>query len=219
MYFTVLWILTCEVVNTSKLGTGSCRVFKDQVKLFTHWTRPQEYGAFIERASAPVAMADQNWKKEITKRFYILMRASLLFPDIIPFCMFSRCSFAAFIFFLTSPFTFLYSSPASVFVYFSCFSCRLWSRRSRTSFLTQSWIFFFCINGPLQLLRIALLLNCPQECTSLSRTQRAANFPPILTWNTSAISGSLSFSRSNRMQRFCVKHWIFSFDFTVVNKR
>ena len=47
--------------------------------------------------------------------------ASLLFPDIIPFSMFLhrssiQSSFAAFIFFLTSLFTFLYFSPASVLV-------------------------------------------------------------------------------------------------------
>ena len=71
--------------------------------------------------------------------------------------------FAAFIFLRTLLFTFLYSSPASVLVYFCCFSCRLWSHRSRTSFVAQGWIFFLCLpEGPLQLLRVAILLDCSQ---------------------------------------------------------
>ena len=79
-----------------------------------------------------------------------VLKASLLFPDIIPFTMFLHCSsvhssFAAFIFFLTSLFTFLYSSHGLVLLYFCCFNCRLWQHRSRTSFVTQGWIFFLCL--------------------------------------------------------------------------
>ena len=35
---------------------------------------------------------------------------------------------------------FLYCSLASALVYCCCFSCLLWSHRSRTSFVTQGWI-------------------------------------------------------------------------------
>ena len=77
-----------------------------------------------------------------------MLQASLLFPHIIPFCMSLQCSsiyssFADFIFFLTS----LYFSPAPVLVYFCCFSCCLLWHRSRTSFVTQDWIFFLCFSS------------------------------------------------------------------------
>ena len=67
-----------------------------------------------------------------------VLYASLLFPVIIPFSTFLHCSSihfssTALIFFLTSLFTFLSSSPASVLVYFCCVSCHLWSHRSRIS--------------------------------------------------------------------------------------
>ena len=75
-------------------------------------------------------------------------------------CSSDHCSFAAFIFFLTSLFSFLYSSPASVLVYFCCFSRRLWSHRSRTSFESPFSVF----HGALQLLRIVLLLDFLQAC-------------------------------------------------------
>ena len=45
-----------------------------------------------------------------------------------------------------------------------CLSCRLWSHRSRTSFVTQVWIFFLCLPRLLRLLRVGLLLECSREC-------------------------------------------------------
>ena len=51
-----------------------------------------------------------------------------------------------FIFFLTSLFTLLYSSPASMFVYLCCLGCRLWSHRSRTPPVTQGLFIFLCFS-------------------------------------------------------------------------
>ena len=139
--------------------------------------------------------------------------------------MFSHCSAvhpssAAFIFFLTSQFTFLYSNTASVLEYCCCFSCRLWSYRSRTSFVTQGWIFFLClprISSSVE--RSPSFKLFARVSTLLSRTQRAANFQPTLAWNISAIFGSLSFSKSNRMRRLFVKRLVFSFKLVVVSTR
>ena len=62
-----------------------------------------------------------------------------------------------------------------------------------------------------QLLRVALLLDCSARMsTSLS---------PTLAWNTSAIFGSLSFPRSNRMQGLFLKRLVFSFNLMVVSTR
>ena len=55
--------------------------------------------------------------------------------------------------------------------------------------------------------------------TVLSRTQRAANFPPTLAWSASAILGSLSFSRSNRIPGLFMKRLVFSFNLMVVSTR
>ena len=59
----------------------------------------------------------------------------------------------------------------------------------------------------------------PRVSTSLSRTQRAANFPPTLAWNTFPMLGSLCFSRSNQTQGLFMKHLVFSFNLMVVSTR
>ena len=83
---------------------------------------------------------------------------------------------------------FLYSSSVSVFVYFCCFSCRLWSHRCRTSFVTQSWICFLCLSRTSSGVDSSpFFRRFARMSTTLSRTQRAANFPPNLAWNTSVI--------------------------------
>ena len=56
----------------------------------------------------------------------------------------SSCILGSFFCSLVKKFTFLYFSPASVLVYFCCFSCRLWLRRYRTLFVTQGWTFSLC---------------------------------------------------------------------------
>ena len=135
-------------------------------RLVCGWTSPLQYSlhcfgtAVLSNRMFPLL----SW---VLVRAFRVVWASLLFPDIIPFSMFLHCSsihssFAAFIFFLTSLFTFLYSSPASVLVYFCCFNCRFWSHRSRTSFVTHGLTSSFFSQGPLQLLRVALLLDCSQ---------------------------------------------------------
>ena len=97
-----------------------------------------------------------------------VLLATLLFPLIIHLSMFLHCSsihfsFVAFILLVTHLFTFLCPSP-SVLVYLYCFSCRLWSHRSRTSFVTKVESSFPASQGPFQLFRVALLLYCLQEC-------------------------------------------------------
>ena len=143
----------------------------------------------------------------------------------IPFSMFLHCSsvpssFFAFIFFLTSLFTFLYYSPAAVLVYFCCFSCHLWSYRSRTSFVTQSWVFFLCLPRTCSAVESSPSFRLfARVSILLTRTQRAANFPPALAWNTSAIFGSWSFSRSNWMWGLFMKHLVFNFKLMVLSMR
>ena len=51
---------------------------------------------------------------------------------------------------------------------------------------------------------------------SLSKMQRAANFPPTLAWNISDIFRSFSFS--NRMRGLFVKRLVFSFSLMVVRR-
>ena len=115
---------------------------------------------------------------------------------------------------------FLYSSPASLLVYFCCFSCRLWSHTSRTSFVTQGQIFFLFLPMIFSAVDTSPSFRpFARVSSSLSRTQRAANFPATLAWNTSTISGSLSFSRSNRMRGLFVKRLVFSCNFIVVSTR
>ena len=105
---------------------------------------------------------------------------------------------------LCSLFTFLYSSPASVFMYFCCFSCHLLSHRSRTLFVTQGSIFFFCLPRTSPAVESSPSFRLfARVSTSLSKMQRTADIPPTLAWNTFAIFRSLSFSRSNWMQGLC----------------
>ena len=59
--------------------------------------------------------------------------------------LFSPLFLCCLLFFLTSLFAFLFSSPASVLVYFCCFCFPLWSHNYRTSFVIQSWILFLCL--------------------------------------------------------------------------
>ena len=143
----------------------------------------------------------------------------------IPFSMFLHCfsvhsSFATFTFFLIALFTFLYSSPASMLVNFWCFSCGLWSHRSRTLFVTQGWIFFLCLPRSSSAVEISLSYRLfARVSTSLLRMQRAANFPPTIAWNTYTLFGSLSFSRSNQMWGHFFKCLFFSFSLMVVSTR
>ena len=110
------------------------------------------------------------------------------------YCSSVHSSFAAFIFFLTSLFTFLYPCTASVLEFFCCFTWSLWLHRFRTLFMTQGWIFIHClprISSAVESSTSFRLLA--RVSTSLSKTQRAANFPPTLAWNTSAILASSEF--------------------------
>ena len=116
----------------------------------------------------------------------MLISALMLF---VLFVMFLHCSsihpsFAAVIFILTSLFTSLYSSPVSVLVYFRCFSSRLWSHSSRTSFVTQGWIFFLRLPRACSAVERSTSFRLfARMSSSLSRTQRVANFLSTLAWD------------------------------------
>ena len=87
----------------------------------------------------------------------------------------------------------------------------LWPKVESSSSVSQ---------GPLQLLRVALLLDCTWGCLHRCQGRRGLQtFPPILVWNISAIFGSLSFSGSNRMRGLFVKRLVCSFNLIVVSTR
>ena len=69
----------------------------------------------------------------------------------------------------------------------------------------------------LQLLTVSLLLDCLLGC--LHRWQGRRVLQTTIAWNTSAIVGSLSFSRSNRMRGLFVKRSVFSFNLMVASTR
>ena len=114
---------------------------------------------------------------------------------------------------MTSVFIFLYSSPASVFMYLCCFSCHLWSHRSITLFVIQGWIFFLWLPRTSSAVESSPSFRLLARLSpSLSRTQRAANILPTLAWNTSAIFRSLHFSRSNQMWGLYRRHFQLQLD-------
>ena len=91
----------------------------------------------------------------------------------------------------------------------TCFSCSLWPDRSRTSFVTQKWIFILCLpRTPSAVASSPSVRLFIRMSISLSRMHWAANFPPTLAWNTSAVFGSFSFS--NRMRGLFMKRMVFS---------
>ena len=131
-------------------------------------------------------------------------------------CFSVHSSFAAFIFFPTV----LYSGPAPVLVYSCCLSCGLWSYRFRTSSVIQGWIFFLCLPRTSSAVETSTSFRLfASVFTSLWRMQRAANFPPTLAWNTSAIYRCPSFLRSNQMLGLFLKHFVFSFNLMVAGMR
>ena len=120
--------------------------------------------------------------------------------------MFSHCSpiqssFAFFMPFLICRLTVLYSIvPSASFLFFFFFNSLRLSHRSRISAVTHGFLTGRCFPRISLAVSVTAALKVSvnvSKSMSLSSMGRAANFPPIIAWKTSATCGSFSLSTSN----------------------